>query len=119
MTTFELTEEHCKLLSHAYVRWLDVEHGAPCIDPKRPFGNSDVARDVAELLGWPMAATEDDDHALPPGTVERAERIVRELVTALQIMLVFGEALPGTYLQTDPYDPRSWTLWRPREGADK
>lgn len=31
--------------------WLPWEYGAPGLDPRRPFGNSDVEGDVLELLG--------------------------------------------------------------------
>jgi hypothetical protein len=46
-----IDENHLKLLSKAYVRWDDCETGAPAIDPKRPYGNSNVEGDVAEILG--------------------------------------------------------------------
>lgn len=48
---FELKEEHTKLLQHAIIEWDDCETGAPAINPKRPYGNSSVAEDVAEILG--------------------------------------------------------------------
>jgi hypothetical protein len=35
LETFELCEEHLKLLRSAYVEWSNAETGAPAIDPKR------------------------------------------------------------------------------------
>ena len=48
---FELTEEHIKLLRQMCVSWDDCEFGAPAIDCKRPYGNSDVYSDIAKILG--------------------------------------------------------------------
>ena len=48
---FEMTENHIKLLNNFYVNWDDCEFGAPCINPKRPYGNSSGVDDVAEVLG--------------------------------------------------------------------
>lgn len=48
---FEIKPEHLRLLQHAYTGWDDCEFGAPEIDPKRPYGNSDVYQDMIEILG--------------------------------------------------------------------
>lgn len=50
MERFTVTQEHIKLLKELCVRWCEDEFGAPCIDAKRPFGNSDVFGDMAEIL---------------------------------------------------------------------
>lgn len=50
MKTFEVKEEHIKLLRSAYTSWDDCEFGAPAIDCKRSYGNSDVLGDMAEIL---------------------------------------------------------------------
>lgn len=44
------TEDHITLLRRAYWRMSEVEFGAPEIDGKRPYGNSDVEGDLEELL---------------------------------------------------------------------
>jgi hypothetical protein len=49
-----ITNMHLKLLSNAYVGWQDCESGAPEINPKRPYGNSFVAGDVARILQIPI-----------------------------------------------------------------
>lgn len=48
---FNLKPEHLKLLRRFSVDWDDAEFGAPCIDPKRPYGNPDVYQDMIEILG--------------------------------------------------------------------
>jgi len=40
---------HLKLLRNMNVRWGTVECGAPEVDNKRPYGNSDVVDDVREI----------------------------------------------------------------------
>lgn len=67
---FVVTNTHLQLLANCYVSWDDCEFGAPCIDPKRPFGNSDVAQDYEDITGSPY-----DD------------RTYKELETCLQILL--------------------------------
>ena len=67
---FVVTNTHLQLLANCYVSWNDCEFGAPCIDPKRPFGNSDVAQDYEDITGSPY-----DD------------KTYRELETCLQILL--------------------------------
>jgi len=51
---FTVTEGHLRLLRHAWVDWDQGEgYGAPGINPKKPYGNSDVERDIAEILEAP------------------------------------------------------------------
>ena len=51
MMKFEVKPEHLKLMAHFNVGWQNAEFGAPEIDPKRPYGNSDVYQDMIEALG--------------------------------------------------------------------
>lgn len=46
----EPTLDHLTLLREAVWEWSDCEYGAPAIDPKRPFGSSNVEDSLAELL---------------------------------------------------------------------
>lgn len=51
---FTVTEEHLKLLRHLLVYWNVGEgYGGPAISCKRPYGNSAVPEDVAEILELP------------------------------------------------------------------
>lgn len=92
---FTVTADHIKLLRRAYVRWEDCEYGAPAIDCKRPYGNSDVLGDMADILGVPI-----DREAYDPIGQEAAERLNRlheETQTVLQIILATGTMEPGDY----------------------
>ena len=41
-----------------FVDWNDCEYGAPTIDPKRPYGNSDVEHEIIAILGWEWSREE-------------------------------------------------------------
>ena len=106
MKTFRLTETHLKLLNHAYVSWDDGEFGAPGINCKRPYGNSDVYGDLAELLG----VNRSEDERFDGSQLRDMETLHRETETALQILLLNAgrAAVTGLYRQTREYDSRSW-----------
>lgn len=93
MNEFTVTADHLTLLRAAYLRWDDCEFGAPAIDPKRPYGNSDVIGDIAELLD--IELDEDDDFQ-----ADHFERLHRETLTVLQLAIATGELREGTYRHT-------------------
>lgn len=67
---FLVTYDHIQLLLNSYVYWDDCEFGAPGIDPKRPFGNSDVEKDYEDITGKTF------DY-----------RVYKQLETCLQILI--------------------------------
>lgn len=101
---FELRPEHLKLLCHAYIGWNNCEFGAPEIDPKRPYGNSQVLYDIAGILGLDMG---NEDEGIPEETKEVCRKLHRETRTALQIVLCCQTFEPGLYRATQ-YLSRSW-----------
>jgi hypothetical protein len=90
---FELKKEHIALLRKAVVGWQRCEFGAPEIDPKRPYGNSDVYSDIAEILKLKPAK---DDHS-EQAQYEVMDTLHKETETALQIVLCTGSFEPGVY----------------------
>jgi hypothetical protein len=104
METFNLTEQHIALLKRAYVDWQDMETGAPAIDPKRPYGNSDVVGDVATILSLPEPEG---------GDYEKLLALHRETQTALQVILQFQSFEPATFVRKE-----RWLRWeRAPQGA--
>ena len=109
---FTVTEEHLKLLRRAEVRWDDSEYGAPAIDSKRPYGNSDVVLDILEILGLDKGTvtiggvtTEIDisDMDEPPEhLVAHCNKLHQETLAVLQIALSTGSFAAGTY-EAKPY----------------
>lgn len=97
--TFTLTDEHIALLKNMFVDWDDCEWGAPAVDPKRPYGNSYVYGDIAEILLWPNPDDEED--------CAEMDKVHRETLTALQILIQHAEVLRGDYQnESSPYSPK-------------
>jgi hypothetical protein len=109
---FQLTNDHIKLLSVAYVSWDDGEYGAPAIDCKRPYGNSSVEHDIIEILGWEAKrcphCDEYLDEAGAKGLREKAAQIHIETKLALQVILRSRSFVPGLYRRS-PYH-QDWKL---------
>lgn len=95
---FVLREQHLKLLSRMNVSWDDAEFGAPCIDPKRPYGNSSVIKDMAEILGLEGETCPHCGELLEEQDEERLTNLHKEMETALQIVLSTQSFKPGTYV---------------------
>lgn len=102
---FELREEHLALLRNAHVCWLDVETGAPGIDPKRPYGNSNVVGDVAYILDVDLPDS-DENKELYEELHYELMSWHEETLTALEILIDTGQSAPGTY-HRKPY--HRWT----------
>ena len=90
---FTLTENHLKLLRRANVTWSRSEFGAPAIDPKRPYGNSYVIEDVAEILDALLYVHDDVDEKV----YETLYKLHTETEIALQIVLETGSFEAGDY----------------------
>ena len=99
MKEFTLKAEHVKLLSKACVGWQDCETGAPTIDPKRPYGNSDVASDVAEILGLEAKRCPHCGEELEETDKDMLMEWHKETETALQVILSAQSFEPGTYVE--------------------
>jgi hypothetical protein len=98
---FAVTEDHLKLLRHAWAdSWHDSEEvygGAPGINPKKPYGNSWIEHDIADILDIPSGDW-DWENADENPPVEMGERLMRlhvETMVALQIVLATGESTPA------------------------
>lgn len=61
---FTVTDEHLRLLRRTHVSWDSAEFGAPGLDPKLPYGNSNVFGDIAEILEVPDREWMDVDDEL-------------------------------------------------------
>ena len=100
---FKITEAHLKLLKHMYVSWDYCEFGAPAIDPKRPYGNSDCISDILDILGLPH---DKDNESLN----DYARKIHKDMGIVLQIVLVTQSFKCGIYEKQNTYNSLSWKL---------
>jgi len=95
-TEFTVKPEHLKLADAMWCSWDPAEFGAPAVDAKRPYGNSDVVGDILVELDIPDVDDEDDR---PDELIEQAEWIHTEMAVVLQILLQHAEVgiSPGRY----------------------
>ncbi len=103
---FTLTADHVKLLRRMLI------DSDPCVPfsrigpgTKRPFGNSDIASDMAEILGIQRIEVDNGVSFLPQHTIPRMAAIWADLSKALQVVLSSGSFEPGEYR---PVDWRTW-----------
>jgi hypothetical protein len=100
---FTVTDEHLRLLRRAHVWWDEAEFGAPSINPKRPYGNSNVYADIAEILGVPDSEWDDEELGALPDAAWRFTRLHVETGIALQIALDTGEFRAGGYIRDNEW----------------
>lgn len=105
---FELKEEHLKLLRNMTVRWDDCEFGAPIIDPKKPYGNSCVYEDIANILGIEGFKDSDDEISFSKEQEDLMDKFHKETGMTLQIVLITGKFEAGIY-EADEY-LNNWKL---------
>lgn len=85
MQTFKITEEHIKLVKKLYIEYEDFcEFGAPAVNPKRPYGNSDVYGDIGEILG----IEPNENGEFTDEQYDYMLKLHKELETVLQIIVV-------------------------------
>lgn len=94
---FMVVDEHIKLLKAAWVSWDDCEFGAPCIDPKRPYGNSSVLSDIAGIIGLTVCEDEEGEKHLSAEQAILCSGLHREMEVALQILLSLCHIEAGEY----------------------
>lgn len=88
---FTLTPVHLKLIRRMNVGYdEDTEYGAPEIDPKRPYGNSDVEDDIREIVGKKLSN-------------EDCLKLHKETTKALQIFLLNASLEPGKFVRSNYY----------------
>lgn len=79
----EIKPEHIKLLVRANWQFIDCEYGAPAIDCKRPYGNSDVEEDIANILGWKLFENKYGEKQISKEQSDTARKLHKELVEVI------------------------------------
>ena len=82
MQTFKVKKEHMALVKEFYITDSNCEFGAPAVDPKRPYGNSDVYGDIAKILN----ISSDSNGDFTDAQIDRMIKLHEELTTVLQII---------------------------------
>jgi len=106
---FELKQEHINLLKETWINWEDCEFGAPAIDCKRPYGNSSVEDDIAEIIKLPKKGNWDyKEECWKESATEKLNDLHKETQIALQIILHCQTFKLGIYKKDDKYE-QEWT----------
>lgn len=93
----QVTLDHLRLLKAANIRWNDSMAGAPAIDPKRPYGSTHEALDIAEELEWdisPSGLTEEQEEAAIQLHKETCDAL-RKILKALPLTEEFLSTING------------------------
>lgn len=113
MKSFTVTEDHMKLLPKLGFDWnSDMYDGAPTVDIKRPYGNSDtLGYDVPIILGIRTDRYSDSWAELTMEEKERCRVAHRGMDTVLQILCCMGSIRPEEY-ECDRYNYNGWHVKR-------
>jgi len=104
--TFDVTEEHLRLLPALSLRW-DDEYDVPGVDPKRPYGAMTwYTVEMAVRLGEAPPKDETGRAIMSDAEEARLERLHREMQPAMQIFLRYADLGPGAFR-------RSAAGWQP------
>ena len=103
---FILKGQHLELLRNMCVEWDDCEFGAPVIDCKRPYGNSNVYKDIAKIIGIGIDGFKDSDDEIhfSEEQISIMKNIHKETEVALQIVLITGKFETGVYVAEEYND---------------
>lgn len=103
---FRLTEHHITLLQAMYCSFDDGGYeGAPAINLKRPYGNSDVYGDINDLI---FKVEFDGDSDMPDDLFEACATLHKETGKALQVCLSTLSFKPGLYGRPEEFCTRAW-----------
>lgn len=111
MSTFNLTEDHIKLLTEMYVDSHQNSDGTPYINSKRPYGNSLFYNDIHQILtGEYVGIVGSKREDLNEEEYDKYVKLHKETKTALQIVLCTKSFVPGMYELEEKYNDKSWKL---------
>ncbi len=104
MIELTITEDHMKLLNRMYVGWEEGEFGAPAVDCKRPYGNSYVYGDIAEILGIEPEVRDFSEKDFSEETLDKMYKLHKETQDVIQILVQHakdGIKVGRTYRRVD------------------
>lgn len=87
----------------------DCEFGAPCVDPKRPYGNSDVYGDIGEILEYKSSAFAEEEPQFTSTDEKEMLALHKSMATVLQILVQHPEGIRIAIYEADKYI-QEWEL---------
>ena len=104
---FNLRRGHIELAKRLNIGWdAGCYEGAPVVDEKRPYGDSAVLENIAEILGLDFIE-HDEEKYLSDETKKICRRWHKEMQTALEVILSTQSFEPGIY-EKPQYGYNNW-----------
>jgi hypothetical protein len=91
---FLVTSKHLALAKRLSIIWYDRENGGPGADIVRPYGNSGLISDIAEIIGYPLP---EGDACFSAAAEHYLEGLHRDMHIVLQIILHTRQVKAGVY----------------------
>lgn len=102
MKEFKVSTTHIRLVQRLNIRQKD---GLPNISSKRPFGNSSYYKDILKITNNDeepfIERNKYEDILVTEKGVEKADKLMEELVTVLEILQDTLRLEPATYVKRD------------------
>lgn len=99
-TRFTVTKEHIKLARNIVFDWNDSEElplGRLMMDRRRPYGDSDIPRSVADAIGLKGVEVSSGEIFLTSKQEDYCIKLHREMETVMQIIVDIGKFKEGEY----------------------
>jgi hypothetical protein len=102
---FTVTQDHIALLQNTEWEWLSLKlgrwvFGAPCVNSQRPYGHTQIATDICQILEIEIPQYDTDEWL----EIERDVLAIHlETLTVIKILMsnIMKGILPGTYVFHD------------------
>jgi hypothetical protein len=91
---FLVTPQHLALAKRLSIIWYGKENGGPGTDIVRPYGNSSLISDIAEIVGYPPP---EEDQCYSPAAEQSLLGLHQDMHIVLQIILQTGLMKSGIY----------------------
>lgn len=98
---FTIIRDHIKLVKSIIIGWNPMTNRAT-IDDKRPYGDSDIPRSVAEAINLDFVEIEGGEMVLTSQQEKYCWKLNKDMATVLQIVLSTGSFRTGDY-ESDEY----------------
>lgn len=99
-TRFTVTKDHIKLARNIVFDWNDGEElplGRLMMDRRRPYGDSDIPRSVADAIGLKGVEVSSGEIFLTLEQEDYCIKLHNEMLTVMQIVVSTGKFKTGTY----------------------
>lgn len=103
LETFTVNSDHIRLLQRLNIIWDNSEAvlGVLSIDPKRPYGNTDIYEDISSIVSFPTGLINNEDNEKYSPTEKLHMRALHlEMKIVLQILIDNLSIIPGEYIKT-------------------